>query len=205
MPNLTHPNATAVKKQAQAFRFSLREFSEHALPKSSEMLNLWVQSFDYDHWQHFVRQIKGHAENKVDCAIVNVHNFELITDKIQKLLPGYTEQQVKWATSVALLDSISVDIDLLKQHIIPSPPTPITDELLELHKLGLMNLETLFTGFSKEEQIAICTTSGFGRYITAALHERMRGRFLSEIDLVGFGLSSDLCKLKRLERTFIVR
>ncbi|MCE2597101.1 hypothetical protein K6Y31_20205 [Motilimonas cestriensis] len=169
------------------------------------MLDLWGAKFDFDHWQHFIRQIKGRAESKLDCAIVNAHNFELFTDKLQKQLPGYTEQQVKRATAVALLGSVSVDSELLKQRIIPSPPPPITDELLELHKLGLMDLETLFTGFSTDEQIAICTTSGFGRYIAAARHERMRGRFLSEIDLVEFGLSSNLCKLKRVERTFIVR
>ncbi|WP_240224419.1 hypothetical protein [Rheinheimera hassiensis] len=205
MSNFTHPNVIAVKKQVQLVRYSLKEFSEKAVPTSTKMLNYWVKCFEYEDWQQFIRQVNGHPNDKVDCAIVDQRNFENIATELQSLLPTYDIKQMKWALSASMPNSIQVNTKLIKQLLIRTVPMPSSDELDKLHNLGLIDFQIRSIENSEEKIITGYRPTELGRYKAALQHEKEVGRYLSEIELVEFGLSSNLCKLKSIQRIFTIR
>lgn len=205
MSNFTHPNVIAVKKQLQIVRYSLKEFSEKAVPTSTKMLNYWVKCFDYEDWQHFIRQVNGHPNDKVDCAIVDQRNFENIATDLQSLLPTYDINQMKWALSASMLNSFQINTKLIKQLLIRTMPMPMSDELDELCEYGLIDFEDRSLENSEDKVITGYLSTELGRYKAALQYEKEVGRHLTEIELVEFGLSNNLCKLKRIQRMFTIR
>lgn len=205
MSNFTHPNVFAVKKQVQLVRYRLKEFSEKAVPTSTKMLDYWVKCFEYEHWQQFIRQVNGHPKDKIHCAIVDQGNFENIANELQSLLPTYNINQMKWALSASLLNNIQVNIKLIKQLLVRTVPMPMSDELAELHKFRLIDIEARNIENSKEKVISGYRPTELGRYKAALQYENEVGRYLSEIELVQFGLSNNLCKLKSVQRIFTMR
>ncbi|MEH8018016.1 hypothetical protein MN202_12280 [Rheinheimera muenzenbergensis] len=204
MSHFTHPNVIAVKKQAQLVRYSLKEFNVKALPTSTDMLNYWVKCFGYEHWQQFIRQVNGHPIDKIDCAIVDYNSFESISAELCSLLSTYDINQIKWALATSLFNNIQVNSGLIKNLLVKTVPMPMSDELRKLHNFGLIDITVGALANSGEEIITGYLPTELGKYKAALEYEKELGRSLSEIDLVQFGLSSNLCKLKSIQRIFTI-
>ncbi len=205
MPNFNHPNVIAVKKQVQLVRFSLKGFSQKVTPTSTTLLDCWVKCFGYEHWQQFIRQVNGNSTEQSEYAIVRQDNFHKVATQLQSLFPVYNINQIKWALSGTLLNSIKVNSNLIKNLLMRKMPMPMSDELAELYQYGLIDIETRSIVNSEDKIITAYIPTELGRYKAAINSEKALERYLTEIELIQFGLPSNLCKLRSIQRNFTIR
>lgn len=193
-----HNNIPLVKRQAQIARYSLKEYSELSTPKSNEMLDYWVQCFGYSNWQYFIRQINGHSSDKTDAAILSKDNFLSTSISLHKFIPDYDLEHIKWGLTSSLQTNHCINSNMIKKLLVRSVPTPLSPQLNELLRNGFIEVDTRRSTNSNEDLIVGYIPTELGKYAAAQQHENNSGQPLSRIDLVKFGLSDNLCKLKRI-------
>ena len=84
-------------------------------------------------------------------------------------------------------------------------PMPMSDELAELYQYGLIDIETRSIVNSEDKIITAYIPTELGRYKAAINSEKALERYLTEIELIQFGLPSNLCKLRSIQRNFTIR
>ncbi|MCL2919951.1 hypothetical protein [Shewanella litorisediminis] len=168
------------------------------------MLNHWVKCFEYEDWQHFIRQINGHHPEKIDCAIVCNNNFEIFASKLSVVLKKYHITQIKWALTASLLDDFQVNSELIKKVLMRSAHELTETELSEMLNKKLIYVEKQNSDELNNSSIVKYFPTELGLYSAALQREKDIGRKLTEIELVEFGLSGSLCKLKSIINNTVI-
>ncbi|WP_064435438.1 hypothetical protein [Pseudoalteromonas neustonica] len=188
-------NSIAVKKQTQISRFSLKSFNSKVKLGSAKFLDIWTQTFNYEGWQDFIRDVNGHSDNN-NIAIITKENYEEVSKKLHKQLPEYSLEQIKWSVISAYIEGLSIDSELIKKLLIRTMPMPLNQKFTEMHELGLLDYKTQYSESIKDEIIIGCPPTELGRYAAAISKEKEVGEPLATLEIVSFGLPMSLCKLE---------